>query len=321
MSRQAQLPPRCPFQKRVFPRTVLDPVSPDLCKNGGESRPQHHRSPSQSSILEEQPPWLDDLLSDQGSNSKGNLHRRSASDSATLLNGHVSFPSLNSLIDEEKPVSNETGSGLENSCMYGPNSPRRRGSNVTQSENLIVSALSEYVPQNPLQYIDGSVCISGTTHADSKGDAYGLVGELDHESKAAKRHSGQRSRVRKLQYIAELERTVNVFQTMESELAARVASLLQQRVILSIENNKLKQQMASLQKEKLIRDDQYQSLMKEAEKLKMGSTNHLKGKSSTYFMTGPAAGAITSLTNWQMLDIGKLSLGGNPVTLNHGFRS
>ena len=41
-------------------------------------------------------------------------------------------------------------------------------------------------------------------------------------------------------------------QTFESELSVRVASLLQQRVALSLENCTLKQQVARLQQEKLI---------------------------------------------------------------------
>ena len=43
-------------------------------------------------------------------------------------------------------------------------------------------------------------------------------------------------------------------QTLESELAMRVATLLQERVALSMENNKLKQQLARLQQEKSIMD-------------------------------------------------------------------
>ncbi|KMT09004.1 hypothetical protein BVRB_6g137120 isoform B [Beta vulgaris subsp. vulgaris] len=67
-------------------------------------------------------------------------------------------------------------------------------------------------------------------------------------------HPGQRSRARKLQYIAKLEKSVNAFQTLESELEFRVSALLQQKAVLSLENNKLKQQMARLQQQKLIMD-------------------------------------------------------------------
>lgn len=42
-----------------------------------------------------------------------------------------------------------------------------------------------------------------------------------------------------------------ILQTVESQLAIRVASLLQERVALSIENSKLKQQVARVRREKL----------------------------------------------------------------------
>ncbi|KAJ6901603.1 basic leucine zipper 34-like [Populus alba x Populus x berolinensis] len=202
MSRQSLLPPRCPFRKHV----VSHPIH--------ESSPQHHRSPSQGSVLEEKPAWLDDLLSDEDADSKGKCLRRSASDSVTLLDGIVdSFSGLSPYNDEAASGGNETCSGLESASMYGPNSPRRRG-NVTFSENAIASALSEYAFQNPLQYVDGSLCISGIKPLDQMGNACGSAGEFNGETNPVKRHSGQRSRVRKLQYIAELERTVNVLQVI-----------------------------------------------------------------------------------------------------------
>ena len=175
MSRQSLLPPRCPFPKHAVSHPIL------------ESNPQHHRSPSQGSILEEKPAWLDDLLSDEDADSKGKCLRRSASDSVTLLDGIVdSFSGLSPYNDEAASGSNETCSGLQSASMYGPNSPRRRG-NVTFSENVIASALSEYAFQNPLQYVDGSLCISGTQPLDQMGSACGSDGELNGETNPVKR--------------------------------------------------------------------------------------------------------------------------------------
>ena len=97
------------------------------------------------------------------------------------------------------------------------------------------------------------------------------------------RRSGQRSRVRKLQYIAELERTVDSlqvivlifyfnlmlrasvvlilwqyclysFQNMGADLAVRVASLCQLHNSLSMENKQLRIQISTLQHAKLIKD-------------------------------------------------------------------
>ncbi|CAK7325187.1 unnamed protein product [Dovyalis caffra] len=285
MSRQSLLPPRCPFQKHVVSRPVHD------------SYPQHHRSPSQGSILEEKPAWLDDLLSDEDADSKETCLRRSASDSVTLLDGIVdSFSGLSPYNDEAASDGNETCSGLKSASMYGPNSPRRRG-NVTLSENALASALSEYAFQNPLQYVDGSLCISGITPLDSMGNACGSSGEHNSETNAVKRHSGQRSRVRKLQYIAELERTVNVLQTLESELAVKVVSMLQKRASLSLENSTLKQQVARLRQEKLITETQHKALKKEAERLKNKLSCSTNNKFRTYSRSTPPEAAEVK---WQM---------------------
>ncbi|KAI9157685.1 hypothetical protein LWI28_026291 [Acer negundo] len=300
MSRQAQLPPRCPFQKKPVSRPVHGPISP-LSRT--ESYPGHHKSSSQSSILEEQPAWLDELLSDPDVNPVGKYHRRSASDSVTVLDGIAdAFPGLNPLKDGENSVEDGTCSGLQSNCMYGPNSPRKRD-NLTFSENALVSALSECDFENPLQYVDDSLCISGINHSDNV-DMCASTGELNAETKMAKRHSGQRSRVRKLQYIAELERTVNVYQTLQSELAVRVHLLLQQQVSLSMENNKLKKQVAGFQKEKLIMESQYQSLKKEAERLKLGLAISPNNKVKTHFASSSAAERAQSeitLQIWELI--------------------
>ncbi|XP_011024148.1 PREDICTED: basic leucine zipper 6-like isoform X1 [Populus euphratica] len=288
MSRQSLLPPRCPFQKPLVSRPIHD------------SYPQHHRSPSQGSILGEKPAWLDDLLSDEDADSSGTCLRRSASDSVTLLEGIVnSFSGFSPYNNEAASVGGETCSGLESASMYGPNSPRRRG-NVTFSENAIASALSEYAFQNPLQYVDGSLCIWGNTPLESMGNACGSAGELNGETSTVKRQSGQRSRVRKLQYIAELERTVNVLQTLESDLAFKVASMLQKRAALSLENNTLKQQLARLRQEKLIVDAQHKTLKKEAERLKNKLGSSTNNKFRTYSRSSLSPEEARSEVTWQM---------------------
>lgn len=230
--------------------------------------------------MEDHPTWLDELLSDPESNSKGGLRslRRSVSDSVTLLDSVAdSLSFLGPHSDEGSSVGSQTCGGFESDSMYGPNSPRLRSSS-SFSESAIVSALSECVSQEPGQYVDGGLCLSGVGSSDGRNG-----GEFNAETTAAKRHPGQRSRIRKLQYIAELERTVDVLQTLESDLAVRVASLLQQRVALSMENSKLKQQLAILRKEKLIMDGQYQQLKKEVKRLRSGFTNSTNAKTRMCF--------------------------------------
>lgn len=186
MSKQAHLPPRCPFQKKPITRPVYDPVFPSPRKDD-KSYPHHHKSASQSSILEEHLPWLDDLLSDSDSSSKGVAHRRSASDSTTLLDGLVDpFLSLTPFNDEENSLDHNTCNGLESACLYGPNSPRRKDS-LSFSENAIATALSDCVSQSPPNFIPGKFSIPGMTCSDLKAEAFGSAGEINAETKAAKR--------------------------------------------------------------------------------------------------------------------------------------
>ena len=172
MSKQSHLPPRCPFQKKH----ITHPVHHD------PSHPQHHRTRSQFFISEEQPEWLNDLLSDNDSTSKVPFHRRSSSDSATL----VGLPSLKTLDDEEHSGSSEACIGLESACTYGPNSPRRKGK-LPFTENAIVSALSEYASQNPMQHLDRGLCIIGTAQFESVQHVCGSGGEVNDEIKPVKR--------------------------------------------------------------------------------------------------------------------------------------
>lgn len=305
MSRQAHLPPRCPFQKKPLTCPVQDPFSPPSHQHNSLP-PRHQKSISQSSILEEQPAWLDELLSDSGSNSSGIMHRRSASDSLTILDGLVSFEGFDKFDETESNASCESDSSSKTNCIYGPNSPRGK-SNITFAENAIVSALSEYVSPNPLQYLDRCVSVSGAAQSELVGNTSGAADDVSAEAKPMKRHPGQRSRVRKLQYIAELERTVNTYEAIESDLTAKVASLLQQRATLSMENRELKQQMLRLQQEKVIVDAQYRSLRKELERLKCLARSR-NGKLSTNFRLSSATEMTGSDAAWQMLDFGKLDL-------------
>ncbi|RZR94044.1 hypothetical protein BHM03_00022660 [Ensete ventricosum] len=86
----------------------------------------------------------------------------------------------------------------------------------------------------------------------------------------ANRQSAQRSRVRKLQYISELERSVTSLQarrylrTEVSALSPRVAFLDHQRSVLTMGNSHLKQRIAALAQDKIFKD----ALKKEIERLR-----------------------------------------------------
>ena len=179
MSRISHLPPR------RSPTRVKEDEFPDLI-----------RFPSLGTILEEQPSWLDEILIDDDVNPKGTLHRRSASDSAAILEvpadlqcpiSEASEENFLSTVAVPKPVEigerSEVCNGFEESCVYGPNSPRQK-SNLTNSE---VSALMEIIPPNKLQYVTLDLPACDTIRqSDPKGDSQISVGDLDPE-KAARR--------------------------------------------------------------------------------------------------------------------------------------
>ncbi|EOA21191.1 hypothetical protein CARUB_v10001536mg [Capsella rubella] len=307
MSRPAQLPPRCPIPKKLS----LNPVADTFYSSSSpvDSYIAQYKSSTHDSRLEDQPAWLDELLCDKtdgmltGGGGGGPL-RRSASDSVVLL-GDISadFSGFNQSEDEESLTSEPCGELESACCVYGPNSPRAKN-NSSFSNNPIVSAFSDYGSQKPPQNLDNTV--KGIDFSPLGETACGSMGVPN-----AKRNPGQRSRVRKLQYIAELERTVAMLQSVEADLSVRVASLLQTRATLSLENSQLKQQMAILKQEKLIREGEYQVLKKEAQRLKSGlgysgSNNRLVRSYSAGSNIVPRK--ASSHLDWNLVDLTKLNL-------------
>ncbi|GAA0138805.1 basic leucine zipper transcription factor [Lithospermum erythrorhizon] len=113
----------------------------------------------------------------------------------------------------------------------------------------------------------------------------------------ANRQSAQRSRVRKLQYISELERSVTSLQTEVSVLSPRVSFLDQQRMVLTVDNGVLKQRMAALAQDKIFKDAHQEALKREIERLrqiyyqqnmnKVENDAHNKSQPSPMDATGP----------------------------------
>ncbi|WOL12734.1 basic leucine zipper 6 [Canna indica] len=316
MSWPAPLPPRSPFHSRGLPRRALDsaPYSPQN---------DNHRFPSNSHVLDEQPLWLDDLLTDHEIRPRGISLRRSSSDPVALLEVATSIHGPISPVYQEDALSDclvyepteadadtQIGNRFESgSCIYGPNSPRQK-SKLADSESSMMAAFLENVPSNQLQYLSNypSTCV--INQSQEKEDDY-TPSAISESEKISRMCAGQRSRIRKHQHISELERTVDMLQTLGADLAAKVASLFQYRLALSVENKKLRQQIASLQQEKTIMDGQHQSLKKEAEKLRMISGRHRRSKSAAPCVELAPTAVDPSSVNWQALEFGKLNLGGS----------
>jgi hypothetical protein len=84
----------------------------------------------------------------------------------------------------------------------------------------------------------------------------------------ANRQSAQRSRVRKLQYISELERSVTAFQTEIATMTAQVDFYEHQRAVLNADNNTIKQRIATLAQGQCFKDAYNDALKKEIQRLR-----------------------------------------------------
>eukprot|EP01018_Ginkgo_biloba_P018353 Gb_34968 [translate_table: standard] len=269
---------------------------------------QHQRTSSESFLIEEQPSWLDDLLNEPETPVKKGSHRRSASDSVTFLevpttylrieniaeeeeydiNSIASFPlrgSLNSdRVDKEsrqtyfcgsklseKPPVRSWDASLSSGTSYksGSNSSRdcrKTGNLVAPSlshNSEDVSSSSTVAREEPQEHVHNVISLEGRDSSRCKSV------DCDIDPKRAKQQFAQRSRVRKLQYISELERNVSALQAEESEVSAEVSFLNQQLLILTLENKALKQRIAGLAQETMFKDAQHELLKKEAQRLRI----------------------------------------------------
>lgn len=298
--RQSHLPPKSPFPSSMAPTFVEYGPSHFM---GQKSFPhasggyrQHQRTSSESFLIEEQPSWLDDLLNEPETPVKKGSHRRSASDSVAFLENPIAASRIENIAEEEEfDISNLTSLPSWGSSNFDRLDKENRASNSYQAktkkppirswetsareshktanlgtssltqdaDNDTIRAISREEPQEHDVYNAASSGLEGIDSSLSK-----LV-DPDMDPKRAKQQFAQRSRVRKLQYISELERNVSVLQAEESEVSAEVAFLNQQRLILTLENQALKQRVAGLAQEKMIKDAEHELLMKEVQRLKL----------------------------------------------------
>ncbi|XP_074571613.1 basic leucine zipper 6-like isoform X2 [Curcuma longa] len=160
--------------------------------------------------------WVDEFL--DFSAAKRAAHRRSASDSVAFV--------------EVAPAD---------------------GDDDDDSDQLIMSMFADEVAGSPGAAGDKSTEQKSAAAATAAAEQ--IVDPKRVKRILANRQSAQRSRVRKLQYISELERSVTSLETEVSALSPRVAFLDQQRSLLTLGNSHLKQRIAALAQDKIFKDD------------------------------------------------------------------
>ncbi|XP_042395267.1 basic leucine zipper 6-like isoform X3 [Zingiber officinale] len=121
------------------------------------------------------------------------------------------------------------------------------------ADQMIMSMFSDEVPRSPSETAPGA---AGDQSAEQKAAAAAASEQIVDPKRAkrilANRQSAQRSRVRKLQYISELERSVTSLE----------------RSLLTLGNSHLKQRIAALAQDKVFKDAHQEALRKEIDRLR-----------------------------------------------------
>ncbi|KAG6484014.1 hypothetical protein ZIOFF_060807 [Zingiber officinale] len=173
--------------------------------------------------------WVDEFL--DFSAAKRAAHRRSASDSVAFV--------------EMAPAD---------------------GDDDDDDDQLIMSMFADEAAGSPAETAPGAAGDKSTEQKSAAAEQ--IVDPKRVKRILANRQSAQRSRVRKLQYISELERSVTSLETEVSALSPRVAFLDQQRSLLTLGNSHLKQRIAALAQDKIFKDAHQEALKKEIERLR-----------------------------------------------------
>ncbi|KAF7822938.1 basic leucine zipper 61-like [Senna tora] len=282
----AQLPPKIPN---------LTPNWPDF--------PSHQKIPSLASLspnnvattntTHQNPSWVDEFL-DFSSTRRG-AHRRSMSDSIAFLEAPMledcrgnsaMIPPRSGGDNEFDRFDDEQFMSMFTDDISGaPMPPTMSSSNPSSpSDHNSINDEKDLVPKKKEKEHEEQQLMQLKNEIDE------VESQCDQETQApnntnttssdkitdpkrvkrilANRQSAQRSRVRKLQYISELERSVTSLQAEVSVLSPRVAFLDHQRLLLNVDNSALKQRIAALAQDKIFKDAHQEALKREIERLR-----------------------------------------------------
>ncbi|EFJ19775.1 hypothetical protein SELMODRAFT_444176 [Selaginella moellendorffii] len=224
----------------------------------------HRRSPSASFVPDVEPSWLEELLDSPKAPERPSRasHRRSASDSITFLEAPSNLRKIDDIAEEDECYFDREEQQL--AAMF---------SDVVQISDGGWSQQDRRAPHpfrtfpGDLSYVGGSR-MGNDAEQQHDNEQSQLQGDQSADSKRSKRQSAQRSRVRKLQYIHELEGNVSDLQNEVSGLSTQVALLEHQRLALHLDNAALKQNVAGLAQDARIKDAHNEALKKEIQRLR-----------------------------------------------------
>ncbi|KAJ9551729.1 hypothetical protein OSB04_015774 [Centaurea solstitialis] len=258
----AQLPPKAPAMAQKWPSFGYQPPTwmDDFVDFSSARRNSHRRSTSDPiAFIEPPPPFMNECR-----NSRANCESNSgferlddeqlssmfSDDFTASLQSSFSMPSdQNSDNDERKTMPPPEPEAEQ----QPPQRPKHEPREVVEDDGGGYEQETDFVKRD---------------HGTFSGDGGTVVDPKRVKRILANRQSAQRSRVRKLHYISELERSVTNLQTEVSTLSPRVAFLDHQRLILNVDNSSLKQRIAALAQDKIFKDAHQEALKKEIERLR-----------------------------------------------------
>ncbi|XVE50152.1 hypothetical protein DITRI_Ditri01bG0139000 [Diplodiscus trichospermus] len=229
-----------------------------------------------------QPSWVDEFL--DFSSARRGAHRRSISDSIAFLeqpfveecresNAIMMETNAFDRLDDEQLMSmfsDDVAVTVAAPALSSSNPSTPTSDQNSNNDEKAAPSLDLQQPKNEPGEVESSFKLPETQGAQppptSNGDS--IIDPKRVKRILANRQSAQRSRVRKLQYISELERSVTTLQTEVSALSPRVAFLDHQRLILNVDNSALKQRIAALAQDKIFKDAHQEALKKEIERLR-----------------------------------------------------
>ncbi|XP_050159472.1 uncharacterized protein At4g06598-like [Malus sylvestris] len=302
------LPPKSPLPSvpPSYADYVLSPaIGSKTVQKPREGNAHHQRTSSESLLIEEQPSWLDDLLNEPDTPIRRGGHRRSSSDSFAYVDA-INASNLDYATQDEYKYHNMISALSWGSQDLDPRKDLRHASLYTelnlvkQKNKAWESSLNSVNNLNSLPSVRDNIVLQSSGSLSTPQEADGIASTAsekhDHvdsglhdpkssserkdnsnakpyasetDAKRAKQQFAQRSRVRKLQYIAELERNVQALQAKGTEVSAELEFLNQQNMILSMENKALKQRLESIGQEQLIKYLEQELLEREIGRLRV----------------------------------------------------
>ncbi|KAG6397843.1 hypothetical protein SASPL_139292 [Salvia splendens] len=217
-------------------------------------------------------PWMDEFL--DFSATRRSSHRRTVSDPIAFVEDHASGAMGFDRLDDEQ-LRNMFSDDLiialgssSNPSSLNPSTPSDQNSDEDDKRAVACLQPKAETETGEVDSSDQPAPHPTAPQTTTKSSENGPGDPKRIKRILANRQSAQRSRVRKLQYISELERSVTTLQTEVSALSPRVAFLDHQRLLLNVDNSAIKQRIAALAQDKIFKDAHQEALKKEIERLR-----------------------------------------------------